>query len=81
MKPLKHQQAHRAEGRRGTDERQEALVGLPAVALDEEKASRFLKALERPDGPARGTAPPSAIGVVLGRHLARAPELGEGRED
>jgi hypothetical protein len=32
------------------DERQEALVGLPTIALDEKGASRFLKALERPDG-------------------------------
>jgi hypothetical protein len=49
VKPLPRQKPHRTEGRRGDDERQEALVGRPAVALDEEEASRFLKALERPD--------------------------------
>lgn len=49
MKPLQRQETHRAAGRYGDDERQEALVGLPTIALDEEEASRFLKALERPD--------------------------------
>lgn len=48
MKSLPRQKPHRTEGRH-RDERQEALVGLPAVALDEEEASRFLEALERPD--------------------------------
>jgi hypothetical protein len=50
VKPLQHQKAQRAEGRCGDDERQEALVGLPTIALDEKEVSRFLKALERPDG-------------------------------
>ena len=31
------------------DEPQEARVDLPTIALDEEEASRLLKALERPD--------------------------------
>jgi hypothetical protein len=50
VKPLQHQKSQRAEGRHGDDERQEALVALPAIALDEKEASRFLKALEHPDG-------------------------------
>jgi hypothetical protein len=49
VKPLQHQNAHRAEGGHEDDERQEAPVDLPAIALDDEEASRFLKALERPD--------------------------------
>jgi hypothetical protein len=49
VKPLQDQKSQRAEGRHGDDERQEALVGLPTIALDEEEASRIVKALERPD--------------------------------
>lgn len=37
---------HRPEARRG-DERQKALVDLLPIALGEEEAARFLKALER----------------------------------
>ena len=48
MKPLQHQRAHRAAGRHGDDEHQEAPVDLPTIALDEEEVSRLLKALERP---------------------------------
>jgi uncharacterized protein (DUF1778 family) len=50
VKPLQQQRAHWAGGRHGDEERQEALVGLAVITLDEEEASRFLKALERPDG-------------------------------
>lgn len=49
MKPLQHQKPHRVGGWHGDDERQEVLVGLPAIALDDKEASRFLKALGRPD--------------------------------
>jgi len=49
VKPLQHQKSQRAEGRHGDHERQQALVGLPTIALDEKEASRFLKALDRPD--------------------------------
>jgi hypothetical protein len=48
MEPLERLRPHRTEARHGDDERQEALVGLPAIALREEEATRFLKALERP---------------------------------
>jgi uncharacterized protein (UPF0371 family) len=49
VKPLQREKPHRTEGRHGTVERQEVLVGLPAIAVDKEEASRLLKALERPD--------------------------------
>jgi len=40
VEPLQHQKPHWARGR----------LGVPiTIALDEEEASRFLKALERPD--------------------------------
>lgn len=48
MEPLERPRPHRTEARHGDDERQEALVGLPAIALGEEEVTRFLKALKRP---------------------------------
>jgi hypothetical protein len=49
VKPVQRQESHRNDDRHGDDEHYEALVGLPAIALDEGEASRFLKALEQPD--------------------------------
>ena len=49
MKMPERPRSHRTEARLGDDERQKALVGLSAIALDEEAAVLFLKALERPD--------------------------------
>jgi len=49
VKPLQHQKPHRIAGWHVDDEPQEARVDLPTIALDEEEASRLLKALERPD--------------------------------
>lgn len=48
MDPSECPTPHRPEGRRDEDERQEALVGLPAIALGEQETARVLKALERP---------------------------------
>jgi len=48
MKPLEHPRPHHQAGS-GDEEGREAPVGLPTIALDEKEASRFLKALERPD--------------------------------
>jgi len=49
METSERQRSKRTEARRGDDERQRALIGQPAIALDQEEAARFLKALERPD--------------------------------
>lgn len=48
MEPPERPKPHCPEGQRDDNERQKALVGLPAIALAEEEAARFLKALERP---------------------------------
>jgi hypothetical protein len=48
MKPPEHPKPHH-QARSGDEEHREAPVGLSAIALDEEEASCFLKALEWPD--------------------------------
>lgn len=48
MEPPERPRPHWTEAPRGDDQRQEAPVDLPTIALDEEEASRLLKALERP---------------------------------
>lgn len=48
MEPPERPKPHCPESQRDDNERQEALVGLPAIALGEEEAAHFLMALERP---------------------------------
>jgi hypothetical protein len=48
MEPSDRPRPDCTEARRGDGQRQEAPVDLPTIALDEEEASRLLKALERP---------------------------------
>jgi hypothetical protein len=49
MEPSDRPRPDCTEAQPGDGERQEALAGLPAIALHDEEASRFLKALEQPD--------------------------------
>lgn len=70
MEPLERLRPHRTEARHGDDDRQEALVGLPAIALRGEEAIRFLKALERPcdrtaNGPNNSVAVPGLKSRLL----------------
>lgn len=48
MEPPERPKPHCPEGQRDDNERQEALAGLPAIALRKEEAARFLDALARP---------------------------------
>jgi len=48
MESPEHPRSHRSESGPRSKERQAAPAGLPAIALGEEEAARFLKALERP---------------------------------
>jgi len=48
VKPLEHQKPHRAGGRHGDDERQEALVGLPTSALMTKKPADSSRRLSIP---------------------------------